>query len=90
MPTQTTEFLNRPPAYMPDTATLMEAVDKARTELLAGGHLDEDMLTVKPDRTEVLEILNARAAAVDLNALTGKISDIMGNTEIRRRQDEDQ
>jgi len=89
-PTLRTEFLNRPPAYMPDTATLMQAVDKARAELLAGGHLDENMLTVKPDRTEVLGILNARAAAVDLNVATGKISDIMGNTEIRRRQDEDQ
>jgi len=89
LPTMNTEFLNRPPAYMPDNVTLMDAVDRARTELLEGGHLDENMMTVTPDRTEILEILTNRAAAVDLDAQTGRISDIMGNTEIKRRQDED-
>lgn len=89
IPTLQTEFLNRPPAFMPDTDTLMNAVEKARESLGQAGHLDEDMMTVKPDRTEVLDMLAARVTAVDLDAPTGKVSDQMSDTSIQRLKDED-
>lgn len=89
VPTQQSEFLNRPQAFMPDTDTLMDAVEKAREELGQAGLLDEDMMTVKPDRTEILDILAARVSAVDLDAPTGKVSDQMSDTTIKRLKDED-
>lgn len=89
-PVSQTEFLNRPPAFMPDTETLMDATTKARDELKQAGLLDDSMQTVKPDRTEILDLLAARVTAVDLDAPTGKVSDQMSDTTIQRLKDEDQ
>jgi hypothetical protein len=47
------------------------------------------MMTIKPDRTEVMGILAARVTAVDLDAPTGKVSDQMSDTTIKRLKDED-
>jgi hypothetical protein len=85
------EFLNRPPSYMPDTATVLGEAEKVREELAALGVLPEG---TRPDRAEALDILTARLApAVDLDAPTGKVptlsDDPNNNTEVRRLQAED-
>jgi hypothetical protein len=83
-------FLNRPRASLPDTATLIEAVQKAREELIATGKLDA--ITARPIYEDMTDRIGRGAGAgegrVLLDAPTGKIEDAIAE-EIRRAQESD-
>jgi hypothetical protein len=73
--------LNRPRAMLADTATLMEAVDQAREELIKTGAIpspamDDNMHTIRVAETDVLQ----KKYGFD---------DDMPTTEVKRLQDED-
>jgi hypothetical protein len=77
--------------FMPDAATLTDAIGRVRAELVSAGVLSE--AETKPDHSAVMEMLTARlapTAPVDLDAPTGKIADQMDSADIRRLHREDQ
>ncbi len=83
-----TEFLNRPKAALPDTATLMDAVRQAKEELGRTGALNAN--TARVGATDVLEMGTAMGIRHDkpLDAPTGKIeSDTQA--EVRKVQESD-
>lgn len=83
-----TEFLNRPKAALPDTATLMDAVRHAKEELDRTGALEAN--TARVGATDVLEMGTAMGIRHDvpLDAATGKV-DSDTQAEVRRAQESD-
>lgn len=83
-------FLNRPRAALPDTATLIEAVQKAREDLIATGKLDA--ITARPIHDAMTDRIGPGADSVEgrawLDAPTGKVEDAIAE-EIRRAQESD-
>jgi hypothetical protein len=83
-------FLNRPRAALPDTATLVEAVQKAREDLIATGKLDA--ITARPIYEAMTDRIGRGADAGEgrawLDAPTGKVEDKIAE-EIRRAQESD-
>ena len=70
-------FLNRPRAALPDTATLIEAVQQARHDLIATGKLDA--VTARPIYEDMTDRIGGGLAAGEgrawLDAPTGKVED---------------
>lgn len=83
-------FLNQPRAALPDTATLIEAVEKAREELIRTGSLDA--ITGRPVYTGQTDRIGRDTAAdsgrVLLDAPTGRVADTLAE-EIRRVRESD-
>jgi hypothetical protein len=83
-------FLNRPRAALPDTATLIEAVQKAREDLIATGKLDA--ATARPIYDAMTDRIGRGADAGEgrawLDAPTGKVEDAIAE-EIRKAQESD-
>jgi hypothetical protein len=71
-------FINQPDSFLPDTATLLDAVAKAKAELQAAGLLQDMTPTQPPRRTPV-----------DLDAPTGKVRNQQPTEDIRRLNDDD-
>jgi hypothetical protein len=86
----TIEFLNRPKAALPDTATLVDAVRQAREELSKTGMLPTETARIMPDVATVM-IDQGKPIGVNrvsLDAPTGKI-DIDTQAEIRKARESD-
>lgn len=71
-------FINQPDSFLPNTATLLDAVAKAKAELQAAGLL-QDMTPTQPPRRP----------PVDLDAPTGKVRGQQPTEDVRRLRDED-